>query len=264
MQYKLIAVDMDGTLLNSEGIITEKTRASIQRAVEKGAVFSICTGRPIQGVEAFNKLLNLDAPFITYNGAMIVMGKSKEILFQQVLPTEVARNILSIGKTLGTTIVMWSNNKLYAYELNERVLDYKKISTVEPIIIQNEEEIIQSGITKILWYDDTEKLDYYQSILKDKLRDSCNYCTTRPVFLEFFNKDVSKAVAMEKLGEHFGIRREEMIAVGDGFNDLSMIEYAGLGVAMGNAPEEIKSKADYVTLSNDEDGVAHVLEKFVL
>jgi hypothetical protein len=90
---------------------------------------------------------------------MIVMGKSKEILFQQILPAEAARNILSIGKTLGTTVVMWSNNKLYAYELNERVPDYKKISTVELIIIENEEEIIQRGITKILWYDYTEKLD---------------------------------------------------------------------------------------------------------
>lgn len=264
MQYKLIAVDIDGTLLNSKGIITEKTRSSIQRAVEKGVIFSICTGRAIQGVEGFNSLLNLDAPFITYNGAMIVMGKSKEILFEQSLSPEAARSILSIGKEVGTTIIVWSNNKLYAYELNDRVLDYKGISTVEPIIIENEEELIQSGITKILWYDEPEKLDHYQNILKDRLGDSVNYCTSKPIFLEFFDRKVSKAVAMEKIGEHFHIRREEMIAIGDGFNDLSMIEYAGLGVAMGNAPEAIKAKARYVTLSNDEDGIAHALDKFVI
>jgi Cof subfamily protein (haloacid dehalogenase superfamily) len=264
MQYKLIAVDIDGTLLNSEGIITEKTRASIQKAVSKGAIFSICTGRPIQGVESFNSLLNLDAPFITYNGAMIVMGKSKEILFNQGLSAEAARNILKLGQELGTTIIVWANNKLYAYELNERVLDYKQIAKVEPILIKDEEDLVQNGITKILWYDDPEKLDYYQNILKDKIGDSVNYCTSRPTFLEFIDKNVSKAVAMEKIGEHFNIKREEMIAIGDGFNDLSMIEYAGLGVAMGNAPEAIKAKANFVTLSNDEDGIALVLDKFLL
>ena len=84
------------------------------------------------------------------------------------------------------------------------------------------------------------------------------------IITEKTRASIQKAVAMEKLGEHFGIRREEMIAVGDGFNDLSMIEYAGLGVAMGNAPDAIKLKADYVTFSNDEDGVAHVLDKFVI
>lgn len=264
MKYKLVAVDIDGTLLNSEGIITEKTRISIQRAVEKGVIFSICTGRPIQGVEGFNSLLNLDSPFITYNGAMIVMGKSKDILYEQGLSAEASRNILSIGKSLETTIIVWANNKLYAYELNERVLDYKQIAKVEPVLIKDEEEVIQSGITKILWYDDTEKLDHYQDILKTKLKDNVTYCTSRPVFLEFFDSRVSKAVAMEKLGEHFNIKREEMIAIGDGFNDLPMIEYAGLGIAMGNAPEAIKAKANYVTLSNDEDGIAQALDKFVI
>lgn len=263
MQYKLIAVDIDGTLLNSQGDITEKTVNAIQRVVEKGVLFTICTGRPIQGVERFNRILNLDAPFITYNGAMIVMGKSKEILYEQGLSPEDARSIIHWGKKLKTTIMVWSNNQLYASELNERAHDYKKLSTVEPILLENEEAIIQKGITKILWYDDIDKIDYFQSVLKDQLGDGVNYCTSKPTFLEFFDKKVSKAIAMEKLGEHFGISSEEMIAIGDGFNDLPMIEYAGLGVAMGNAPDLIKEKANFVTLSNDEDGIAYVLDKFV-
>ncbi|WP_139902555.1 Cof-type HAD-IIB family hydrolase [Clostridium thermarum] len=264
MKYKLIAADMDGTLLNSDGKITDKTRVAIGKAVEKGVIFSICTGRPIQGAESFNSLLNLDSPFITYNGAMIVMGKSKKILFQQNLTAEAARNILSIGKEFETTIVAWSMNKLYCYKLSEEIHDYKQITKVEPRLIEDEEELIKNGITKILWIDSPEKLTYYQEVLKDRLGDSVNYCTSRPMFLEFFHNKVSKAVAMEKLGEHFNIKREEMIAIGDGFNDLPMIEYAGLGVAMGNAPADIKARADYVTLSNDKDGIAHVLEKFVL
>jgi len=254
---------MDGTLLNSQGIITEKTKNAIQRAVEKGAIFTICTGRPIQGVDLYNNILNLDSPVMTYNGAMIVMGKSKKILYEQNIEAEDARNILAWGKKFETTIIVWSNNKLFAYELNERVYDYKQLSEVEPILIENEEEIIQNGITKILWYDEVDKINYFQSILRDKLGDGVTYCTSKPTFLEFFDKKVSKAVAMEKIGDYLGIKKDEIIAIGDGFNDLPMIEYAGMGVAMGNAPEEIKRKANYVTLSNDEDGIAYVLDEFI-
>lgn len=260
MKYKLIAADMDGTLLNSRGIITDKTQNAIKAVKEKGVIFTICTGRPIQGVEFYINMLNLDCPVITYNGAMIVIGKTKEIIFEQGLMSEDARIVLALGKEFKTTIIVWSGNKLYANVLNERVQDYKRIAAIEPILIENEDEIIQKGITKILWYDDVDKIDLFQNVLKERLQDRVNFCTSKPVFLEFFDNRVSKAVAMEKIGEYLGIKREEMIAIGDGFNDLPMIEYAGMGVAMGNAPEEIKTKADYVTLSNDEDGIAFFLE----
>jgi len=264
MRYKLVAVDIDGTLLNSQGIITDKTRSSIQKAVDKGIVFSICTGRPIQGVERFNSLLDLDSPYITYNGAMIVMGRSKEILYEQGLSAEAARSIMSWGKKFQTTIMVWSNNQLYASELNARAHDYKKLSGVEPLLIDDEKTLIHNGVTKILWYDDIDKIDLYQGLLKNALFDNVNYYTSKPTFLEFVDKRVSKANAMEKLGTHFGISSEEMIAIGDGFNDLSMIEYAGMGVAMGNAPQAIRDKANFVTLTNDEDGIAYALEKFII
>lgn len=262
MRYRLIAADMDGTLLNSQGKITEKTIAAIHTLAEKGVLFTICTGRPIQGVERYYDVLDTDSPVITYNGAMIVMGRSREILYKQDLEPGDAREVLRWGKELGTTVIAWSDNKLYANELNDRVHDYKKLSMVEPLLITNEEELVNNGVTKFLWYDDTERIRYFQEFLADKLGAGVTYCTSKPTFLEFFNSRVSKALAMEKIGEHFGIRREEMVAIGDGFNDLSMIEYAGLGVAMGNAPEEIKKRAGYVTLSNDEDGIAHFIEEF--
>lgn len=262
MDYKLIAADMDGTLLNSQGCITEKTIDAIRKVAEKGVLFTICTGRPIQGVERYYNVLEPDSPVITYNGAMIVMGKTREILYKQNIESCDARDILKWGRKLKTTVIAWSDNKLYANELNDRVHDYKKLSLVEPILITDEEELINNGVTKFLWYDDAEKIRHYQEVLADKLSKGVTYCTSKPTFLEFFDSRVSKAVAMEKIGEHFGIRREEMVAIGDGFNDLPMIEYASLGVAMGNAPEEIKKKADYVTLSNDDDGIAHFIEEF--
>lgn len=263
MNYKLIAADMDGTLLNSRGVITEKTRDAIRRVEEKGVTFTVCTGRSIQGVERYSDILNPESPVITYNGAMIVLWKTKEVIYEQRLMPDDARNILAWGKKFNTAAVAWSNNRLFAHELNDRVRNYTELSKVEPVLITDEEEIIHSGITKILWYDEADKIDHFQEVLSDKLGGGVTFCTSKPTFLEFFDSRVSKAVAMEKIGEHFGIKKEEMVAIGDGFNDLSMIEYAGMGVAMGNAPEEIRKRANYVTLSNDDDGVAHFLDKFI-
>ena len=264
MEYKLIAADMDGTLLNQCGEITPRTQEAIRKAVAKGVIFSVSTGRPIQGVGIYQHILNLKAPFITYNGAMIVASDTHEILFRQELEKEDARKILKAGRDYNTTMCVWSGNKLYGNVLNDRIHDYKKLSRVEPELIEDEEALLEQGITKILWYDEADSILRWQDELAIKDFTSTAFCTSKPVFLEFFHSQVSKALALEKIGEMYHISREEMIAVGDGFNDLSMIEYAGLGVAMGNAPEEIKKKAAYVTSSNEEDGIACVIEKFIL
>jgi len=262
MQYKLVAVDMDGTLLNSDGIITRKTQDAIKSLVDKGIIFTISTGRPIQGIDRYNEELKLDVPFITYNGAMIVSSVSKEVLFEQGLGEEDARNILKLGKKYGTTVIVWSRNKLYANMLNDRVHDYKLLSKVEPILIEDEEALIKDGITKILWYDDVIKINEFEKILIDQVDESVSFCTSKPTFLEFFDHRVSKAIALEKVGKYYNVKQEEMIAIGDGFNDLSMLEYAGVGVAMANATQAVKDKCNYVTLSNNEDGIVSVIENF--
>jgi Cof subfamily protein (haloacid dehalogenase superfamily) len=264
MAYRLMAVDIDGTLLDNNGTLTENTKNTIRRGVDNGLIFTIATGRPIQGVEYLNKMLELDVPFITYNGAMVVMGTSKKIIYEQKLSSTDTRSIIELGEKYGVTVMVWKNNGLYVRKLDERVHQYKKISGVEPVVIESMDELVEGGATKALWYDEAEKIEKYQQQVGSFLSVSINYHTSRPYFLEFVDKYASKAIAMEKLGEHFGISHSEMIAVGDGYNDLSMIEYAGLGVAMENAPDAIKEKADFITLSNEEDGVAHVINKFVL
>lgn len=263
MKYKLVAVDIDGTLLNNQGIITDKTINSIKRVVDMGVKFIISSGRPTQGVEKINQLLNLDMPLITYNGAMIVANKAKDILFEQKLTSEEAIEVLKWGKKFSTTVIVWSNNKLYVNRINDNVRHYQMISNIPPILIENEKDVIDQGITKIIFYDTNEKLRLYQDILKNNLQVNISFYISLPILLEFINIKASKGIALKFLGEYYGIKREEMVAIGDGFNDLPMIEYAGLGVAMGNAPLEVKQKADYITLSNDNDGLAYVLEQFI-
>lgn len=264
MKYKLIAADMDGTLLNNKGEITPGTLRAIEKAVESGVIFTISTGRPLQGIERYSQLLNLKAPIIAYNGALIVVADTGEILFQQNLETEDARQILKFGTRYHTTMCVWSDNQLYGNILNGRIYDYKRMSQVEPRLIEDEEALLRQGITKILWYDEVGAIRRWQKRLACETFENVTFCTSKPVFLEFFNSKVSKAVALEKVGQLYHIKREEMIAIGDGFNDQTMLEYAGLGVAMGNAPEEIKKIAAHVTATNEEDGIAAVVEQFIL
>lgn len=264
MRYRLMAVDIDGTLLNDRNEITPNTKNAIRQAVEKGLIFTIASGRPIQGIEWLNKALDLDVPYITYNGAMVVMGKSRKVLYEQKLSEKDADDIIKLGEKYGTTVLVWKDDVLYVRKMDERVKTYKALARVEPVVTDDMCQVIRGGVTKILWFDEIDKIEQCRREIGEYLSENVNFHPSKPNFMEFVDKNASKAIAMEKLGEYFGIDRSEMIAVGDGYNDISMIEYAGLGVAMANSPDDVKAKADYITLSNEEDGVAHVIHKFIL
>ncbi len=260
--YKLLALDVDGTLLNSHGEVSDKTIKSIRELVNKGVLVLICTGRPTQGtVELFEKL-SLKMPVITYNGARIVNLNTGAILHEQNLRGIDVKKIVEIGEELKTTIIIWSKNQLYSNKMNDNVIAYKKLSGVETIIIDNYEKIIQQGATKVLWIDEVEKIAEFQRLLDTRLDGDVNYCTSKPYYLEFIDKTVSKGVALSILCDKYKINREEIIAIGDGQNDISMIEFAGVGIAMGNSSREVKDKADYITATNDEEGIALVIEKY--
>ncbi|MFZ7132207.1 MAG: Cof-type HAD-IIB family hydrolase [Eubacteriales bacterium] len=263
MNYKLLAVDIDGTLLNSDGILTQNTKESIHKAVERGVIFVICTGRPIQGVTDLNEEIGLDLPYITYNGAMVVMGKSKEILYERSLPKEQSRKIYRLGQHYDVTMVIWGNNQLYTNKINDHSIEYSGLTKTKCIEIQDLDDI-PYDITKILWYEDHEELLTCQKELEGQIDNHINMHFSRPYFLEFVDAQATKAIAIEKLCDYYGFGYNQTIAIGDGENDLSMIQSAGLGVAMSNAPEKIRRAAAFVTLSCDEDGVAHVIDKYIM
>ncbi|MCR1918241.1 Cof-type HAD-IIB family hydrolase [Frisingicoccus caecimuris] len=262
MSYKFIAVDMDGTLLDSNGLITENTVNAIRHLVKSGVIFTISTGRPIQGVEKYNSLLHLRGPVITYNGSMIVDAESYETLFERGLLSVDARRIFELGLHYDTTMCIWAGNQLYGNKLNSRMHDYKKLSGVEPIKLIDIEKVLDIGVTKILWYDDVDTVKKMMQELSDDMFSEVTYCTSKPTFLEFFNRRVSKSEAMRQIGQIYSIAPEEMIAIGDGLNDLSMIQYAGMGIAMANADNEVKNNAQYITTSNDDEGVLNALKRF--
>lgn len=262
MKYKLMAVDMDGTLLNPDSIITPYTEKIVKQAVKNGLIFTLCTGRPLQGVKRYVDQLGLDCPVITYNGAVIAHSTTGEILFSQSMDADEARRVYNIAKQKNTMFIIWSRNRLYASEISDKTHFYEEITNTEAVLIEDFEKILADGITKMLWYDDADTLEKWIGELKQENFVHTTFTKSRAYFLEFFSNKTSKAVAMEKLGEYYSISKEEMIAVGDQTNDLPMIEYAGMGVAMGNAVEAVKAVADYITATNSEDGVAQVILKY--
>ena len=264
MAYKLIATDMDGTLLNSNDEISPVTESSIKQAVEKGVVFTLSTGRPLQGVKKYINQLGLDCPVITYNGAVIAHSVTGEILFSQNMDMAEASRVYAKAIELGVMFIVWSQNKLYASEISEKTHFYEGITSTKAELLTDFDKLSQQGITKMLWYDDADVLERYIDELKKENFTHTTFTKSRAYFLEFFSNKVSKSVAMEKLGEYYGIDKSEMIAIGDQTNDLPMIEYAGMGVAMANAVDKVKAAADFITTSNNQDGVANVIEKFIL
>ena len=261
-RYRLLAADMDGTLLDSRGAIADETVREIRRISEAGVLFVVTTGRPIQGVEKYRPPLRLDGPVVTYNGAEIVDGRTRETLFERKLLRSDARRIVELGLRRGATMCIWSGNRLYGNKLDARIGEYKRLSGVEPRLVEDWETLLDRGISKILWTDEPERIREARKEVSAEAFGEVEVCTSKPVFLEFFNRRATKAAALEFIGRRHGIGREEMVAIGDGANDVDMIRYAGMGVAMGNADEAVKRAARYTTSSNDENGVASAIRRF--
>ncbi|MCL2391811.1 MAG: Cof-type HAD-IIB family hydrolase [Oscillospiraceae bacterium] len=263
-RYKMIAVDMDGTLLNKESQLTERTEAAIKKAVEAGVIYVQATGRAPKGVEIVNKLFDKDLPFIVYNGASAVMGKSRKVLFNEFLDASLAKEVFDIGRTRNIPVITWTKDGIFASMECQQAADYKNRYNMELPIINSINEVDGESIFKLFWIDTPEAVRSLQSEMNAFFGDRLGCYSSQPEFLEFVSPNAGKGAALERVGKLFGIDRNEMIAVGDGYNDISMLCYAGLGVAMENAPDDVKAVCEHVTLSNNDDGVAAVIEQFIL
>ena len=267
MKYKLLAADMDGTLLNDNRELTPRTVAALRKMVEAGIWFVPSTGRPLSRMGMISSLFDEDMPFILYNGAMVAMHLSGEVLHSVSLSPDTAKEVYQLGQERDLSIALWQNEKLYFNRDCPFTRQYGELHGSNPNLISEKsdlESLAQQGITKILWIDHPSRIINFFKEMAAHFGDSLNCHPSRPEFLEFVHAAASKAAAMEVIGARLGVSQAEMVAIGDGYNDLSMLQYAGFSVAMGNAPGEIKAVCNHVTCSNNEDGVAVFIEKHLL
>lgn len=266
--YKLIALDMDGTLLNTEKKITKNTKKALKKAEEKGVKVVLASGRPLSGITKFLEELDLmkgDDYALSFNGGIVINSKTEEIINSSLLKGSDLKYLYNISKELGVNIHAFSVKEgLITPKMSQYTQHECDINGIEATIKDLNEVEDDEDIVKVMMIDPQEILDKAIEKLPKDLYDKYSVFKSAPFFLEFTNKEVDKGKGLKKLGEYLGIKQEEIIACGDAGNDLSMIKYAGLGVAMENATEDVKKAADYITLSNDNDGIAHVVEKFIL
>lgn len=269
MSIKLIAIDIDGTLLTPERVISDRVKETIARAKENGIKVVLCTGRPLPGATEYLDALDLKNEgdyAITYNGALVQDTYTQEVLSHHTLNIEDFYAIEEMSRKIGvhyhatTESAMYTSNKdISDYTVRESMLThmpirYRSVEEMDPDI----------SISKMMMIDDPVVLDNGVAQLPQEFLNTYTVLRSEPFYLEILNPSASKGKALKKLTELLGFTDEEVMAIGDNENDLDMIVYAGMGVAMGNAVPKVKEHAVYVTDTNANDGVASVIEKFAL
>lgn len=269
MSIKLIAIDIDGTLLNSQKQVTDEVKNALKAAEAQGVKIVLCTGRPLPGVEDLLEELDLlgENDFvITYNGSLVQKTKNKEIISSYQLTYDDYLDIDQLSRKL--KVHLYSETEDTMYTSNRDISKYIIFETAlinMPLKYRTQEEITSDlNIIKMIMIDEPDFLDEIIPKIPQSFWDNYTIVKSLPHFLEFMHKEVHKGVALERLAKHLGLQREEIMAIGDNENDLTMVDYAGLGVAMENATENIKKAADVITASNDENGVAEAINKYVL
>lgn len=264
MSYKLIAVDMDDTLLDSSLNISERVMEAVRKVREKGIHITLATGRMFRSAKPYAEKLGINVPLITYQGALVKNALSEEVLMHRPVPLDLARQVVAVIKEYGYHINLYVNDNLYVEKMTPEAELYQKISRIKAHPVGDLLEFIQEPPTKVLAVADEQKIDVLLREVKPLFGSQLHITKSKPQFLEFSHPRATKGDALAMLAEQIGAGQHEVMAIGDGYNDVEMLKYAGLGVVVANARDEIKELADYVAPSNDEDGVAYVLEKFVL
>ncbi|ELC8441176.1 HAD family phosphatase [Clostridium perfringens] len=274
MSYKMICIDMDGTLLNSKKRISEENKIALKKAYEKGVHIIICTGRNAKNAIYFSEFLGVNCAVIANNGAWVIDEDKEVLISKDVLSEGQCKEIMKLCKEYKGVPSFHSRDKVYwPSKIRKHLCDLilnKKIPhkhRVENVYVNDKskwDEIFRNdSIGKCIIIE--LNVDKLKKIREELIKNRSFEITQSGRYaLEVNNKGVSKGRAVKALADEYNIKQDDIICIGDNENDLSMINYAGLGVAMGNSIDSLKEKADYITESNDKNGVAKVIYEFVL
>jgi Cof subfamily protein (haloacid dehalogenase superfamily) len=269
MSIKLVAIDLDGTLFDEHKLISKEVQSAIGRAKAQGVKIVLCTGRPLTGSLSALKQLNLlqkDDYCITYNGAYVQHNFDGKVIFRKTLThqdfislEQLSRDIGVHCHTLDMNQVYTTNRDISPYTIREcfmsnMALSYRTVEEMDPTL----------DILKVMMIDEEDVLDRGIAKIPASFFEKYTILKSERFYLELLNKEASKGKGVANLAEYLGIHQSEIMAIGDNENDMDMIEYAGIGVAMGNAIDSVKRVSNFITKTNGQHGVAHAIEKFVL
>lgn len=267
--YRLIALDLDGTLTNAEKKITPRTLSALLEAQLQGKRVILASGRPPYGIIPLAEELELEKYggfILSYNGGKLINWQTKETIFQQTLPNELLPIIYNCSKSSGFPVMTYIGKEIFTEAPDNKYVAHA--SFINKMTIHGVSDFlheIELPLNKCLIVGEPDSLHQLELKMKEEYGHLMGIFRSQPFFIEVVPLHIDKAKTLDVLLKDLGFTRDNLIAVGDGWNDISMIEYAGLGVAMCNAQDEVKEKADYITTnSNEDDGVAEIVEKFLL
>ncbi|CAM4025077.1 Cof-type HAD-IIB family hydrolase [Lederbergia lenta] len=256
MSYKLLALDVDGTLLNDDGVLTQKTIDTIKKVYNSGIQVVISTGRSLNQTRPILDELGIEGILVSHNGATTLRTDNKEIIHEFSYDIKEVADIVRYCRKHDIQFSVCTAFDFYVERLDNYQTDLYKRFNLVPIMHSD----VLSLTDKVMKFtvDDQQRVDGWRDIKFSNLRK-----TSDSFFQDIIHPNAHKASALEQVLYKLNMDKSEIIAIGDFYNDLEMLEFAGLGIAMGNAPDDLKEKADVVTTSNNEDGVSHALEKYL-
>lgn len=265
-EEKAIVLDIDGTLTNSRKEISAATKHAIRGLLEKGHKVILASGRPTPGMRRYEEELELErygGYLLSFNGARIVECRTGRIVYQRLLPSAIVPGLYGFARRNGCGLVTYLGSEVIsAFPPDEYVELESHINGMPVREVSDFPEFVDFDVNKCLMTAEPGKAELLEKELQEKYEGSISVYRSEPFFLEVMPKDVNKATSLERVLPAIGVRRENTVCCGDGFNDIPMLRYAGVGVAMGNAWQAVKDSADYITATNDEDGLVQVIREF--
>ncbi len=267
--YDALILDIDGTLVNSQKVVSEATRDAIIEAQKRGKTVAIASGRSISGIRRTASSISLEefgGYVIAYNGTTVVNCKTGECIYNQMISTEMIALVYEAAKEAKVGILVYHDQQKELLSGNGVDKYIEADARACEITIRETKHFVQDinfPINKFLLTGEPEYMCEVEKKMQEKFGDRLNVFRSDPYYVELLPKFVDKGVAVEKLMKHLDIKKDKVICIGDSYNDLPMLRRVGLGVAMGNAQKEVKEAADFITDSNDEDGIVKVIKKFM-
>lgn len=265
---KLLILDIDGTLVNSEKKITEKTLNALEQIQKMGHAVALASGRPYPGMKQYAEQIGLvknNGYAISFNGGRIIECATGKIIYENTIPNKYAKVIYDYAVNKGLGLLTYKDDYIVAGTRIDNYMQYEaRLNFMTLRHVKDYLGFVDFDMIKCLLTAEPEHAAMAEQELKDMLYPNLNVFRSEPYFVEVTANGVDKAKTIASLIEILDISRENTICCGDGFNDATMVEFAGVGVAMGNAQQVVKDCADYITGSCDEDGLVEVIEKFVL
>ncbi len=269
MSIKLIAIDMDGTLLLPDHTVSPGVRAAIAAARSRGIRVVLTTGRPFAGVERYLTELGMTGKedyCITYNGALVQKAQDGSTVAQTPLSYDDYRFLERLSREVGSHFHALDRHTLYTAnrDISRYTVHESYVATIPLMFCEAENMDPNATFLKVMMIDEPAILDQAIARIPDEVKMRYTFLKSATYYLEILNKRVNKGEGVRLLAESLNIASDEVMAIGDQENDIAMIQYAGTGVAMGNAIDSVKEAANFITGTHLEDGVAQAIERFAL